>query len=107
MFQTLKKRWVENGKTDSWKMEICTQTSQGFLLPSSIMYLGGCTIPEDTRSQAAWGSEHLMQLWVSLFTAGMLAQMALKGSLQLIRFYDFMILVVFHENKVSNLACDL
>lgn len=48
-----------------------------------------------------------MQLWVSLFTAGMLAQMALKGSLQLIRFYDFMILVVFHENKVSNLASDL
>lgn len=48
-----------------------------------------------------------MQLWVSLFTAGMLAQMALKGSFQLIRFYDFMISVVFHENKVSNLASDL
>ena len=31
---------------------------------------GGCPIPGDTQGQAGWGSEHLMELWVSLFSAG-------------------------------------
>ena len=29
-----------------------------------------CLIPGDTQGQAGWDSEHLMDLWVSLFTAG-------------------------------------
>jgi len=36
------------------------------------------------------GSEHLMELWVSLFIAGQLDQMAFKGSFQLKSFYDSM-----------------
>ena len=36
---------------------------------------GGYPIPADTQGQAGWGSEHLMELWVSLFTAGELDQM--------------------------------
>ena len=40
-------------------------------------------IPGDTQGQAGWGSEHLMELWVSLFTAGELDQMAFKGPFQL------------------------
>ena len=34
------------------------------------------------------GSEHLMELWVSLFIAGGLDQMAFKGPFQLKPFYD-------------------
>jgi len=33
---------------------------------------GGCPIPGDTPGQAGQGSEHLMELWVSLHTAGRL-----------------------------------
>ena len=36
-------------------------------------------IPADTQGQAGWGSEHLMELQVSLFSAGVLDQMAFKG----------------------------
>ena len=31
---------------------------------------GGCPIPADSRGQAGRGSEQLMELWVSLFSAG-------------------------------------
>ena len=41
---------------------------------------GGCSIPVDTQGQAGWGSEHLMELWVSLFIEGELDQ-KLEGSL--------------------------
>ena len=40
----------------------------------------------ETPKVRGWGSEHLMELWVSLFTAGELDQMALKGPFQLKRF---------------------
>ena len=38
----------------------------------------GCPIPADSQGQAGWGSEHLMELWVSLLSTGGLDQMALK-----------------------------
>jgi len=41
---------------------------------------GGCPIPGNIQGQAGWGSELQMELWVSLFTAGELVQMAFKGS---------------------------
>jgi len=31
---------------------------------------GGCPIPGNTQGQAGRGSEHLMELWLSLFIAG-------------------------------------
>jgi len=34
------------------------------------------------------GSEHLMELWVSLFSAGGLDQMAFKGPFQLKQFHS-------------------
>ena len=43
---------------------------------------GGCPIPGDTQGQAGWGSEHLMELWVSLFTAGEINLIAFKGPFQ-------------------------
>jgi len=51
---------------------------------------GGCPVPVYTQGQAGWGSEHLMEVWVSLFTAGELDQMAFKGPFQLKQFYDSM-----------------
>jgi len=44
-------------------------------------------VPEDTQGQAGQGSEHLMELWVSLFIAGDLDHMAFKGPFQLKLFY--------------------
>jgi len=44
---------------------------------------GGCPIPGDTRGQAGWGSEHLIELLMSLFIAGELSLIAFKGSFQL------------------------
>ena len=44
---------------------------------------GGCPIPGDTRGQAGQSSEHLMELWVFLFIAGELDQMAFKCPFQL------------------------
>jgi len=41
---------------------------------------GGCPIPGNIQGQDGWGSELQMELWVSLFTAGELVQMAFKGS---------------------------
>jgi len=38
-------------------------------------------IPGDTQGQAGQGSEHLMELWVSLFIAG--EQVTFKGPFQL------------------------
>jgi len=38
------------------------------------------------------GSDHLMELWLSLFVAGELNQMAFKGLFQLKQCYDSMIL---------------
>ena len=31
---------------------------------------GGCPVPGDGQGQAVWGSEHLMDLWVSLLITG-------------------------------------
>ena len=42
----------------------------------------GCPIPGDTQGQAAWGSEHLLYLQVTLFIAGELDKMAFKGPFQ-------------------------
>ena len=44
---------------------------------------GRCPITADTQGEAGWGSEHLMELWVSLLIAGQLHQMAFKGPFQL------------------------
>jgi len=44
---------------------------------------GGCPVPADSQGQAGRGSEHLMELSVSLFIAGELDQMAFKGPFQL------------------------
>ena len=51
---------------------------------------GGCPCPisTDTQGQTGQGSEHLMELQVSLFIAGELDQMEFKGPFQLKRFYD-------------------
>jgi len=40
-------------------------------------------VPGDTQSQAGPSSEHLMELWASLFIAGRLDQMASVGPFQL------------------------
>jgi len=40
---------------------------------------GRCPIPGDIQSQTGQSSEHLMELWASLFIAGRFDQMALKG----------------------------
>jgi len=42
---------------------------------------------EDTQGQAGWDSEHLIGLWVFLFSAEELEQMAFKGPFQLKQFY--------------------
>ena len=52
---------------------------------------GEYPIPADTQGQARQGSEHLMELWVSLFIAGPLDQMAFKGPFHLKLFSDSMI----------------
>jgi len=39
---------------------------------------GGCPEHGDTQGEGGWGSEHLMDLWVFLFIAGELDQMAFK-----------------------------
>ena len=51
---------------------------------------GGCPIPGVTQGQAGCGSEHLMELQVSLFIAEELDQLAFKGPLQPKPFYDSM-----------------
>jgi len=43
----------------------------------------GCSVHGDTQGQAGWVSEHVMELWVSLCTAGGLDQMVCKGNFQL------------------------
>ena len=48
---------------------------------------GGLSIPGDIQGQAGLGCEHLMELYVSLFIAGELDQMTLKGPFQLKWFY--------------------
>ena len=40
---------------------------------------GGCPIPGDIQGWAGQGPEHLMELWVFLFIAGELEQIAFKG----------------------------
>ena len=40
---------------------------------------GGCPVLRNSQGQAGWGSEQLMELWVSLFSAGKLEKMAFKG----------------------------
>ena len=50
---------------------------------------GGYPIPGDTQGQAGRGSEHLMELWVSLFTARELDWMTFNSPFQLKRLCDF------------------
>jgi len=50
--------------------------------------VGGCPIPGDSQGKAGWGSEHLMELWLSLFIAGELDYMTLKGPPQFKQSYD-------------------
>ena len=45
-------------------------------------------VPGDTRGQAGGALSSLIELWVSLFIAGELDQMAFKGAFQLKQFYD-------------------
>ena len=52
-----------------------------------------CPIPADTQGQAGQDSEHLMELWVSLFTEGEWDQLAFKGFFQLKPFCGSMISV--------------
>ena len=44
--------------------------SQGGVLAQVAQRGGGCPIPGDIQGQAQLSSEHLMEQWVSLFTAG-------------------------------------
>ena len=55
---------------------------------------GGCPVLGDTQGQAGRGSEHLMELWVSLFIAGEFDQLASKGPFQLKKLNDPLILQV-------------
>ena len=49
---------------------------------------GGCSAPADRQGQAGQGSEHLMELWVSLCTAEVLAKEgAFKHHFQVKQFY--------------------
>jgi len=55
-------------------------------LPREVVVPHPCRQP-----RSGWmGSEHLMELWVSLFSAGGLDNMALKSPFQLKLFYDSM-----------------
>ena len=51
------RRSVHSRKSYSWILEPMAQRYDG------------CPIPAETQGQAGWGSEHLMELWVSLFIA--------------------------------------
>ena len=53
----------------------------------------GCHIFGDTKGEAGRSSEHLVELWVSLFIARELEQMAFKGPFQLKQLYASMIVV--------------
>ena len=44
---------------------------------------GRCPIPGDIQGQVGQGSDHLIQLWMSLFIAEELVQMTFKGPFQL------------------------
>ena len=48
-----------------------------------ILWVPAVIWERSTQGQAGWGSEHLMELWVSLCTAGEWDQMAFKGPFQL------------------------
>jgi len=54
---------------------------------------------EGEDDQAGWGSEHLMELWVSLLSAGELDQTTFKGPFQLQQCYDDAI--IGEKNKTS------
>ena len=43
----------------------------------------GCSVPGNTKGQAEQGSEHLTEMWVSLFIVGELVYMAFKCHYQL------------------------
>jgi len=57
-------------------------------------------VPHPCRhSRSGWmGSEHLMELWVSVFTVGDLDQMAFKGPFQLKSFFDSLILFLHNTD---------
>ena len=57
---------------------------------------GGCPVPRDTEGQAGWGSEQLIELWVSLFIAWGLDKMPFRSSFQLKRFV-FSDLILGHK----------
>ena len=66
---------------------------------------GGNPIPGDTQDEVGWGSELLMELWVSLFIGGQLDQMAFKGPFQLKQFYDSKYLVMLLPYTVNTSTC--
>jgi len=49
-------------------------------------------VAENTQGQAGWGSEHLVELWASLFIARGLDKMTFKGPFQLKQFCDYKVL---------------
>jgi len=55
-------------------------------------------MPGGTQGQAGWGSEHLMELSVSLFSAGEWDQMAFSGPFQLKQLYDSMMSMMMLRN---------
>ncbi len=48
-----------------------------------ILWVPAVIWERSTQGQAGWGSEHLMELWVSLCTAGEWEQTAFRGPFQL------------------------
>jgi len=51
-------------------MEIVFYCESGEALAQAAQRGGGCSDPADSQSQAGWGSEHPMELWMSLIAAG-------------------------------------
>jgi len=66
---------------------------------------GRCPIPVDTQGQSGQGSEHLMELWVSLFIAGEWDWMAFKSVFQLKPFYDSHSLNRRLIRKLKSIGC--
>lgn len=64
---------------------------------------GGCLTPGATQGQAGPGSEHLIELQASLFSAGELGWMIFKGHFQHKQLYEETNLC---QDKTSNLQSE-